>query len=67
MKYGLRIPSFALGPRTAMLDEMGAYLRRAEDLKFEAAVTHRPSPPHTAGRMRRRGSSRCRCCPRWPA
>src|SRR5262249_16861799 len=39
MKYGLRIPSFALGPRTATLAEMGRYLRRAEDLKFEAAVT----------------------------
>jgi probable F420-dependent oxidoreductase len=39
MKYGLRIPSFALGPRTATLDEMGRYLRRAEDLGFEAAVS----------------------------
>ena len=34
MKFGLRIPSFALGPRTASLQEMGAYLRRAEDLGF---------------------------------
>ena len=39
MRYGLRIPSFALGPKTATLDAMGRYLRRAEDLKFEAAVT----------------------------
>lgn len=39
MKYGLRIPSFALGPRTATLDQMGRYLRRAEDLGFESAVT----------------------------
>ena len=39
MKYGLRIPSFALGPRTASLETMGAYLRRAEDLGFDSAVT----------------------------
>jgi probable F420-dependent oxidoreductase len=39
MKYGLRIPSFALGSRTATLDEMGRYLRRAEDLGFDSAVT----------------------------
>jgi len=26
MKYGLRIPSFALGAKTAGLQEMGAYL-----------------------------------------
>ena len=39
MKYGLRIPSFALGPRTATLAEMGAYLRRAEDLGFDVAVS----------------------------
>jgi probable F420-dependent oxidoreductase len=39
MKYGLRIPSFALGPRTATLDAMGRYLRRAEDLGFDSAVT----------------------------
>src|SRR5207253_2257427 len=39
MRYGLRIPSFALGPRTASLDTMGAYLRRAEDLGFDSAVT----------------------------
>ena len=39
MKYGLRLPSFALGPRTATLPEMGRYLRRAEDLGFEFAVS----------------------------
>ena len=39
MKYGLRIPSFALGPKTAGLQEMGSYLRRAEDLGFECAVS----------------------------
>jgi alkanesulfonate monooxygenase len=39
MNYGLRIPSFALGPRTAGLEEMGRYLRRAEDLGFDCAVT----------------------------
>src|SRR5262245_20618395 len=39
MKFGLRIPSFALGARTARLDEMGAYLRRAEDLGFDCAVS----------------------------
>jgi alkanesulfonate monooxygenase len=39
MRYGLRIPSFALGPRTATLAAMGQYLRRAEDLGFDCAVT----------------------------
>jgi probable F420-dependent oxidoreductase len=39
MKFGLRIPSFALGPETASLQEMGAYLRRAEDLGFDCAVS----------------------------
>ena len=39
MRYGLRLPSFALGPRTASLADMGRYLRRAEDLGFESAVT----------------------------
>ena len=39
MKFGLRIPSFSLGARTASLDEMGAYLRRAEDFGFECAVS----------------------------
>lgn len=39
MRHGLRLPSFALGPRTASLQTMGEYLRRAEDLGFEAAVS----------------------------
>ena len=39
MRYGLRIPSYALGPKTATLQEMGAYLRKAEDLGFEAAFS----------------------------
>ncbi len=39
MRFGLRLPTFALGPRTAPLREMGAYLRRAEQLGFEVAVT----------------------------
>ncbi len=39
MKFGLRLPSFALGPKTATLGEMGAYLRRAEDLGFDCAVS----------------------------
>ncbi len=39
MRYGLRLPSFALGPRTATLQTMGRYLRRAEDLGFECAVS----------------------------
>src|SRR5437773_11996417 len=39
MKFGLRIPSFALGPKTATLAEMGSYLRRAEDLGFDSAVS----------------------------
>lgn len=38
MKFGLRLPSFALGERTASLAEMGAYLRRAEGLGFETAL-----------------------------
>lgn len=38
MKVGLRLPSFALGERTATLAEMGNYLRRAEDLGFETAM-----------------------------
>ena len=38
MHYGLRLPSFALGPETASLADMGAYLRRAEDLGFETAM-----------------------------
>jgi alkanesulfonate monooxygenase len=39
MRFGLRLPSFAIGPRTAGLQEMGSYLRRAEDLGFECAVS----------------------------
>jgi probable F420-dependent oxidoreductase len=39
MRFGLRLPTFALGPRTASLADMGRYLRRAEALGFEAAVT----------------------------
>jgi probable F420-dependent oxidoreductase len=39
MRFGLRLPAFALGSRTASLAEMGRYLRRAEALGFEAAVT----------------------------
>jgi probable F420-dependent oxidoreductase len=38
MRYGLRLPSYALGERTAGLQEMGAYLRHAEDLGFESAM-----------------------------
>jgi probable F420-dependent oxidoreductase len=38
MKFGLRLPSFALGPKTATLQEMGRYLRTAEDLGFDSAV-----------------------------
>jgi len=38
MRFGLRLPSFALGPRTATLEQMGTYLRRAEDLGFETAM-----------------------------
>jgi probable F420-dependent oxidoreductase len=38
MQFGLRLPSFALGSATASLQEMGVYLRRAEDLGFESAM-----------------------------
>lgn len=38
MHFGLRLPSFALGPATTSLQGMGAYLRRAEDLGFESAM-----------------------------
>ncbi len=38
MRFGLRLPTFALGSDTASLAEMGAYLRHAEDLGFESAV-----------------------------
>ncbi len=42
MRFGLRLPAFAPGPagaRPVSLPEMGAYLRRAEALGFEAALT----------------------------
>ena len=42
LRFGLRLPTFAFGtrgPRSASLAEMGRYLRRAEALGFEAAVT----------------------------
>jgi probable F420-dependent oxidoreductase len=38
MRYGLRLPSYALGERTAGLQEMGSYLRHAEDLGFDSAM-----------------------------
>ena len=38
MQLGLRLPSFALGDRTASLADMGTYLRRAEDLGFDSAM-----------------------------
>ena len=38
MRFGLRLPSFALGEATATLPDMGAYLRHAEDLGFESAL-----------------------------
>ena len=38
MRFGLRLPSFALGEATAGLTEMGAYLRHAEDLGFDSAL-----------------------------
>ncbi len=38
MKFGLRLPTFAGSP-LASLPSMGAYLRRAEQLGFDAAVT----------------------------
>ena len=38
-RFGLRLPSFALGAATASLAEMGAYLRQAEDLGFDSAVS----------------------------
>jgi probable F420-dependent oxidoreductase len=37
MRFGLRLPSFALGVEPTSLADMGAYLRRAEDLGFESA------------------------------
>jgi probable F420-dependent oxidoreductase len=38
MRFGLRLPSFALGEASASLADMGAYLRHAEDLGFESAM-----------------------------
>ena len=38
MKLGIRVPSFSLGSQTATLEEMGSYLRRAEDLGFYSAT-----------------------------
>ena len=38
MRFGLRLPSFALGEATTGLTEMGAYLRHAEDLGFDSAL-----------------------------
>jgi len=38
MRFGLRLPSFAMGDSMASLAEMGAYLRHAEDLGFESAM-----------------------------
>jgi probable F420-dependent oxidoreductase len=38
MQFGLRLPSFALGDQTASLQEMGAYLRHAEDRGFGSAM-----------------------------
>jgi probable F420-dependent oxidoreductase len=52
MKFGLRIPSFALGAQTATIAEMGDYLRCAEDLGFHSAtcIDHVLTvPPYTTG------------------
>ena len=38
MRFGLRLPSFALGVDPPTLAEMGAYLRDAEDLGFDSAL-----------------------------
>jgi probable F420-dependent oxidoreductase len=38
MRFGLRLPSFALGVEATSLADIGAYLRRAEDLGFESAL-----------------------------
>ena len=62
MKFGLRLPSFALGAETASLADMGAYLRRAEDLGFEIGDAHRPPAGRAARLPRRPGSSRSRSC-----
>ena len=37
IKFGLRLPTFALGEATATLDEMVDYLQAAEELGFESA------------------------------
>lgn len=39
MKYGLRLPSFALGQGMLSLEAMGRYLRRAEELGFDSAFS----------------------------
>jgi probable F420-dependent oxidoreductase len=52
MKFGLRIPSFALGADSATVAEMSHYLRRAEDLGFDSAtcIDHVLTvPPYTTG------------------
>ena len=38
MRFGLRLPSYALAKDTVSLEHMGRYLRRAEDLGFESAL-----------------------------
>jgi probable F420-dependent oxidoreductase len=38
MRFGLRLPSYALGVEPTGLADMGTYLRRAEDLGFESAL-----------------------------
>ena len=38
MRFGLRLPSFALGVEPTNLADMGSYVRRAEDLGFESAL-----------------------------
>lgn len=37
VKFGLRLPTFALGQATTQLDEMADYLQAAEELGFETA------------------------------
>ena len=38
MRFGLRLPSYALGVEPTSLADIGSYLRRAEDLGFESAL-----------------------------
>ena len=38
MRFGLRLPSYALCVEPTSLSDMGTYLRRAEDLGFESAL-----------------------------